>query len=404
MPEAHHNNPLRLLRVLMHLRSIAILCQLAVIGFAVGWLHMQLPLWWMLGFVAVLAAWNLFSLWRLHWAKPVSNPEISLHLLLDSAVLTGLLYCAGGPTNPFVSLYLVPIAIGAIALPGLQAGGLAVACVLAYSALFYWHQPLPHSHVGSAFDLHVIGMWANFILSAGLIAAFISLLARAVRQRDAALANEREQGMRNEQILALATQAAGAAHELNTPLSTLTVLVNELRQDSTTPASLQKDFDLMQQQLGLCQQRLRDLVEQSRHNPPTAVQLATLVAQLQARWSLLRPETHLQIDNRAADASILGDNSLPQAILNLMGNAADASADNGANQIRLYVSVSNAGVRIEIDDWGKGVGSKQNKTGGLGVGLSISNASIERLGGRVSLEDRPDGGARATVELPLVNQ
>ncbi|MDX1497980.1 MAG: hypothetical protein R3352_10520, partial [Salinisphaeraceae bacterium] len=107
MPEASPNNPLRLLRVLMHLRSIAIICQLAVIAFAVSWLQMGLPLPFMLGLVAVLALWNLFTLWRLRWARPISSHEITLHLLLDSAVLTGLLYCAGGPSNPFVSLYLV---------------------------------------------------------------------------------------------------------------------------------------------------------------------------------------------------------------------------------------------------------------------------------------------------------
>lgn len=400
MSPRQDNNPLRLLRVLMHLRSIAILSQLAVIAFAVGRLQMHLPLAVMLGLVGLLALWNLFTFWRLRRARPVSDREIFLQLLLDSAILTGLLYCAGGPANPFVSLYLVPIAIGAIALSGLQAGLLTLACAAAYSTLFYFHQPLPHSHVGSAFDLHVLGMWANFILSAGLIAAFVSLLARAVRQRDAALASQREQGLRNEQILALATQAAGAAHELNTPLSTLSVLVSELRQDVSTPVTLHADLDLMTQQLDQCRQRLRELVDQSRNIEPRPVALDKLLTELRQRWELMRPETRLQISSDSENTKILADNSLPQALLNLLGNAADASAANNENRVELSTESGDRWLRIHIDDFGPGIQPSTDKPDGLGVGLTLSNASIERLGGSVSLSDRSQGGARATVQLP----
>ena len=395
--------PLNLLRSLMHLRSIAILSQLAVISLAIGWLQMQLPMRPILGLVGLLCLWNLFTLWRLRRSRPVSTTEICLHLLLDSAVLTGLLYFSGGPTNPFVSLYLVPIAIAATALPTLAAWGITLACVSAYSALFYLHEPLPHSHVGNAFDLHVLGMWANFILSAGLIAGFVSLLARAVKQRDRALNTQREQGLRDEQILALATQSAGAAHELNTPLSTLAVLISELRDDAATPASLHADFDLMAQQVELCRSGLRELVDQSKNTTPQSQTVEDVLETLRERWQLLRPEMALAIDNQAAESSLLADNSLSQALLNLLGNAADSSVTAGKTSIRLQVTRTGRSLLWLIDDDGKGLDADQDKPQGLGVGLSLSNASIERLGGQVSLSNRPNGGARATVTLPLAS-
>ena len=402
MPQAASFNTQRLLRSLMHLRSIAILSQLAVISLAIGWLHMALPLTPLLSLVGALALWNLVTLWRLRQRWAISNAEIFLHLLLDSAVLSGLLYWGGGPTNPFVSLYLVPIAIAATSLPTLAAWGVTLACVIAYSALFYLHEPLPHSHVGSAFDLHILGMWANFILSAGLIAGFVSLLARAVRQRDLALNTQREQGLRDEQIMALATQAAGAAHELNTPLSTLAVLIDELRNDAATPVTLHRDFDLMASQLGVCRERLRELVDQSRAAEAQAQNISTVLDTLKQRWELLRPEIQLHSDNQAPAAEVMADNSLIQALLNLLGNAADATAANDGKDIHLSVLCDAESLYWHIDDEGSGFDATSNKPDGLGLGLTLSNASIERLGGNVSLEDRPNGGTRATVSLPLL--
>lgn len=403
MTQAASFNTQRLLRSLMHLRSIAILSQLAVISFAIGWLHMALPLTAMLSLVATLALWNLATLWRLRQSWVVSNAEILLHLLLDSAVLSGLLYWGGGPSNPFVSLYLVPIAIAATALPTLAAWGVTLTCVLAYSSLFYLHEPLPHSHVGSAFDLHILGMWANFILSAGIIAGFVSLLARAVKQRDQALNAQREQGLRDEQIMALATQAAGAAHELNTPLSTLAVLIDELRHDAATPVTLHRDFDLMASQLGVCRDRLRELVDHSSTVETKAHSASDLLDKLEQRWELLRPEVSLHSDNQAPTAQVMADNSLLQALLNLLGNAADATLDNNGSEIHISVVCDAQSLTWHIDDEGSGFDSTTTKPGGLGLGLTLSNASIERLGGSVALEDRPNGGTRATVRLPLIS-
>lgn len=412
--------PNKMLASLFQLRFIAILAQLAVLGYVVQILHMPLPLKPLLGLVTVLSLWNALTWIRLRHTSlerwPATSPEASLHLTVDILVLTGLLYFSGGPANPFVSAYLVPIAIAATALPAMHAWGIAALCVSAYSLLLWKHIPLPHAHgeAGMDFNLHVTGMWANFILSALLIAAFVSLLATAVRRRDQALARQREEALRNEQILALGTQAAGTAHELNTPLSTMAILVEELRQNETQDSPLGADLKILAEQLQHCRERISELVDQAQdHRKGQVVSAQTIIEDILERWSLLRPETTViqTLDKTLSEAFVLADPTLMQALINLLSNAADASAEQGHSNIHLHARVEAPYLRLDIDDAGPGLNEQQQKqageaffttkTGGLGMGLVLSNATLERLGGQVTLQNRSEGGTRATVLLPL---
>ncbi len=412
--------PHKVLNSLLQLRFIAVLTQLAVIAYAKYELGMMLPLTPMLSLITALVLWNVATWWRLRpavlkrWAP--TAVEASIHLIIDITVLTGLLYWAGGPTNPFVSLYLVPIAIAATALPGIHAWLITFLCIGGYSLLLWKHVPLPHSHGhgGTDFNLHVLGMWANFIISALLIAAFVSLLATAVRRRDHALNQQREEALRNEQILALGTQAAGTAHELNTPLATMAILIDEMRNGPNNESAQQEDLDVLASQVTHCRDRIRELVEQVTRPDPEATMSATrLLQEVTERWSLLRPETELRqtINSNLQQASVIAGPTLAQALVNLLSNAADASSDTGQGFIHLSASIDNAQLKIEIDDDGAGLTEDQQakagdvffttKSGGLGMGLVLSHATLERLGGKVTLENRDGGGMRATVLLPL---
>ena len=148
------------------------------------------------------------------------------------------IYFTGGYTNPFVSLYLLPISLAAASLPRAYAWSIGALCGVCYSLVWRWHVPLPpvNARFGSDFDLHVAGMWVNFLIAAALIVFFVGRMARLVRRRDQELAALREAALRDQQIVELGTLAAGTAHELNTPLSTLAILVEELNESATTPA------------------------------------------------------------------------------------------------------------------------------------------------------------------------
>ena len=267
------------LRRLVALRGIAVAAQL--ITLAVVWKILELELEWqpMLLAIAGLVFINLLTWLRLRNNSPVPNPELFAQLGVDVIALTILLYYSGGSTNPFVSLYLLPLVIAAATLPPRYTWGMAVLTTLCYTFLMKFYVPLSMHGQSSAnssmhdmgnmshdmgamtqesiFNLHVLGMWLGFVLSAAIIAWFVVQMAQAVRQRDETLARVREEILRNERIVALGTQAAGAAHELGTPLSTMAVVIGELRHDVASAQQAYRDnLTILDEQVRNCKRIL----------------------------------------------------------------------------------------------------------------------------------------------------
>ncbi|MCH6585327.1 MAG: sensor histidine kinase, partial [Proteobacteria bacterium] len=223
------------LQRLFLLRSIAIVVQCLTFA-AVHWvLEMPLPWTEMVTVVTFLAVLNFATWLRLRRNWPVSSIEFFAQILIDVFALGALLYFSGGSTNPFVSLYLLPLTITAAALPWAYTWVMAAITISCYSLLLFYYVPLPHDHSehNSEFNLHVSGMWLAFVLSTVLIAWFVVKMGISIRERDKNLSQAREQALRDEQLIALGTLAAGAAHELGTPLSTMAVVSRELQKDNT---------------------------------------------------------------------------------------------------------------------------------------------------------------------------
>ncbi len=245
------------LRRLFWLRAIAIAGQIAaVLGVHYG-LGVALPIAPMLAVIVLLLMLDAFTWIRIERIEraerkgPVSDFELALQLLADIAALTALLYLSGGWTNPFVSLYLLPLAISAATLPALHTWSLAAVTIACYSALIAVHLPLPAGAAG--FDLHVFGMWMTFVLSAFVLSWFVVGMAATLRERDHMLARAREDALRKEQIIALGTLATGAAHELGTPLSTMAVITGELERDSR---NFEQDVRTLKGQIERCRPML----------------------------------------------------------------------------------------------------------------------------------------------------
>ena len=184
----------------------------------------------------------------------------SAHLLTDVAALSALLYLSGGSANPFVSLYLVPLVIAAVALPAAFAWAMAAVTVTCYGLLFYFYVPLPALHLAHDFGLHLFGMWVNFLVSAVIIAWLVARMAQAIRTRDAQIARQREDALRNERIVALGTLAAGAAHELGTPLSTMAVVLGEMAHEHATDGELGRDIATLRTQVDVCKHTITRMV------------------------------------------------------------------------------------------------------------------------------------------------
>lgn len=366
--------------------------------------------------IAVIVAMgiiNIVSWWRLSRPRDVSHHEYLLHLLLDVIGLTLLFYFTGGATNPFITYYLVPVTIAAATLPWLHAWILALTAMASYSALMVIYHPVPQlgSHYASNINLHVLGMWLNFFLSAGLVTFFIYKMAHALRSRDQALSRTREAALRNEQVLAVATQAAGTAHELGTPLSTMAVVLAEMKQELEPDDPLLEDIHLLRQQVDTCKERLRHLVDSADRRRMAEPEVHDAEAWLKAvisRWLVLRPDvTHrFEATKRRGQPKLMVDATLNQALTNLLNNAADAKPDH----IEIRLDWTTEQVIIDIRDHGPGIPMAiadqlgetfvSTKSKGLGIGLFLTHATINRFGGGVSLYNHPDGGTLTEVTLP----
>lgn len=364
---------------------------------------------------------NVATWWRLSWPRDVSHKEYLLHLLIDVIGLTLLFHYTGGPTNPFINYYLIPVTIAAATLPWVHAWVIAGISLLAYSLLMFFYHPVPQlgmSHEGNGLSLHTLGMWFNFALSAGLVTFFVYKMAGALRAKEKTLSKTRETSLRNEQVLAVATQAAGTAHELGTPLSTMAVLLSEMHQDAADNITLKRDIDLLRRQVVTCKSHLQRLVEGADRKRMTAADTRDARQWLNdvvQRWLVLRPDVSHRLDMIRATGStdssgetpwISVDTTLDQALTNLLNNAADANPDN----IAIDLEWSRTEVVIDIRDHGPGVPLAiadqlgetfiSTKSKGMGIGLFLSHATINRLGGGVSLYNHPQGGTLTEVILP----
>lgn len=371
--------------------------------------------------LAVYAAVTAATWQRSRTQVPITDNEFFGHLLADILFFSLLLYFSGGASNPFISYYLIPISIAAITQPRRYSIFIAVAALGAYSLLLKYYMPISalapsHHHGGGDNSLHILGMWANFAISAGIIIYFISRMASALKIQQQEIALQREAQLRDEQLLAVGTLAAGTAHELGTPLNTMKLLVDEMIIDSAdmSDPSLLDDLSLLNQQIDQCKTTLKQLLttaEESQSNQLEVQSVKTYFVTVLERWQLMRPTLKTTIRYLdCPDSYAVFHPTIAQSILNLLNNAADASAT-----VDVEISWNSDTATIEIRDYGAGLDPEKmdslgeafvtDKADGLGLGLFLSQATLTRFGGSVSLQnvDASDsqGGTLTRILLPL---
>ncbi|MCP4697772.1 MAG: HAMP domain-containing histidine kinase [Gammaproteobacteria bacterium] len=410
MSSASSNNTDNLTR-LIWLRLIVLACEALAVWQAQTRWGFTLPQPSLTGAMGFMFLISLLSFWRLRFSRPVSDAELFGQLTLDVLVLTALLYFSGGSTNPFAPFYLLPLTLTAAALPGLYTWGIAGLAVLCYSLLLFFYVPLPEMHHGHGFRLHVLGMWVGFLLSALLIAGFAVRMAAAVRERERMIAEMREQQLRHEQVLALGTLAAGAAHELGTPLSTMAVVLKDLSPDTGVSSA---KLSILRGQILRCKEILGSLTAAAggaRAEAGSVAQLDTYLENLLRYWQVQRPGIQVQTKFQGLRPAprIVVDQTLEQAILNICHNAADASPE----QVEIRAEWTAERLILEIADRGQGLAQEaaaqagvmpvSTKQDGLGLGLFLSYTTLQRLGGEVRLLERDGGGVLCRIDLPLIS-
>ena len=397
------------------IRSVVLAGQCIALLFAVTAWQWQLPVATLAIILVSMFLITLATWWRSGLSWPITDEEFVAHLLVDVAALALVMYEVGGASNPFVSFFLVPICIAATTLPWRFTWLIAASSVSAYSALLFFYKPLlplePHHSGSGSINLHVMGMWFNFAVSAMLITYFVVQMSSAVRRRDQALAKIREQRLQDEQLLAIATLAAGTAHELGTPLSTMRIVTDDLLEDDTLPETLREDVATLGSQLSLCKDilgRLTTTAQDFSAGRTSHIPVHKFFSLLKDHWQLLRPALH---DVRfeitiPRETLMLMDTTLEQAIINLLNNAVDVSPENVSLQCFLdgdtfVVAIEDEGPglpRGQADNLGKPFVSTKGK--GLGLGLFISHAAANRYGGELIWHNRKPVGSRVELRLP----
>lgn len=424
------------LRRLFWLRNVMVAGLVLAAWAAIGIYDLELPLVPVACAMGLLIVLNGVAWWRLRQPRPASDMELLVQLLLDMAALTLLFYYTGGYTNPFLWMYLLPLTVAAVALPWRHTWLIALLAVGCYSALMFWYQPLSmmamdmssmdmsgmsreemrKMHMGhqeSGFSIHLLGMWAGFVVSALVIAFFVERIGRNLRDYDRLIAEAREKMLESERILALGTLATAAAHELGTPLATMAVVAGEMADEVVDRPQLAASLALFRTQIGRCKEILTSITAtagQQRAEDGQGLGLDKFLEQTIAHWRDMRPETRLEYHMQGGHPApvIAVDRTMKQALVNLLDNAADASPGHveisgrwDAGELSLAIRDYGAGLSPEIADKAGTPLFTTKADHGMGLGLYLARIIFERFGGTVDLQNHPEGGSLATIRLPL---
>ena len=401
------------LRQLVDLRSVAIAGQALAVAWAVL-IGVSLPVVPMAIVIGALAVLNIIASARLTRSAPVTHGAVAAHLALDLAAFTVLLLCAGGMANPFAVVFLLHGVLIAMLLPwrGAVAGTALLIAGMALAGRFA--APLQYADGRPLSDAALaLGQWVGFALTAAVTGWFVVRIVASLREHDRLLQEAARKALNDEAVLRIGTLAAGAAHELGTPLTTMAMIVGEMQREADTP-SRRRDAAILAAQIEACRQALSNLRAAAGHARVEGggpEKLDTFLSSVAARFRAMRPDVPLKAhcNGPLPAPEIFADQSLRQSLLILLNNAADASPHRVDMTARwdgdsLCVTVADDGDGVppeRIDQLGRAFFTTKAPGQGTGLGLVLTASTVSRLGGTVRWSNRADGGLSAEVRLPL---
>ena len=431
-PTASDSSARKNLRWLFVLRNLMLFLEALTVFISVYGLDIPLHQAALTGIITVQLAFNWYAWLRLSIDDPVTDIELAAQLGFDVLAITAILFFTGGATNPMAWFFLLPLIIAATVLPQAFTWYMVVFCSACYTILMGYYEPLPkivpmtladdappHLHAMMAhndIELHVFGMWFGFVFSAVLVAYFVVEMAETLRERERKLAEVREQSLRNERVVALGTLAAGAAHEMGTPLGTMAIIIHDLEkdyEDDESPEMLAK-MKILREQVNRCKEALSvmsasagEMRAEAGHVMPVSKYLDEVVESW--RQQRFNPQLDYQKSGYEPGPNMLAERTLTHALINILNNASDVSPEPVLLKARWTIDY----VLLEIHDQGPGINPavserlgkapiSSKKEHGLGVGLFLAFSAIERLGGTIEMVPRRRAtGTLTRITLPL---
>lgn len=408
-PATERNN----MQLLIQLRWLAVVGQVITIAAVHYGLGIALPLPEMTAVLLALVGTNLGYLYWFQWRKRSVTPlGLFCALLADVAALALQLYLSGGASNPFIYLFLLQAILGAVLLPPAFTWVLAAITALCAIDLAGSARPLalpPGNH------LYVIGVLTSFVLTSVLLVFFLTRIVGNLRRHDARLADMRQRASDKEHIVRMGLMATGAAHELGTPLATMSVILGDwqrIPEIARNPELLQ-DLAEMQQQLLRCKGIVSNVLlsaGEARADTPQPSTLARFVDALIHDWQARHATVHLRVHNAITeDLVIIADTALQQMVCNVLDNAFEASPDEVELRLhtqdeQLVITVADRGAGFAPDilrNFGKYQQSDKTDRAGRGVGLFLAINVARSLQGTLTARNRARGGAEVRIAFPL---
>lgn len=401
---------------LQRLRWLAICGQAATLAVAGGFLKLPIP-WIPFALIFGTTVFTNIVLRSLPPETQQSERTAASVLFLDVILLTMLLRWSGGPENPFSILYLLHVVLAAVLLPPRWAGAMAAVSSALFASLFYPVPPAMPSHAAmhhtGPMSAHLVGMWAAFSIVAAISAYCVTRIADELRAR------EREHAgflLNQHRLASLTTLAAGAAHELATPLGTLTVVVHEYRRRNLATLSEQawrEDLQLMEEQLKRC----RDIIANMRGYSGELIGEEAELHDVRTILDLLSARAREQFGERVVvEPSMSGRvnvrlHSVVRSLISLVKNGVEAT--DGAATVRVSSSLEFDHWMVRIHDSGPVIPpdillhfgdpfyTTKSARSGMGLGVFLARLTAESHAGSLTFESVPAQGTCVSFVLPL---
>ena len=384
---------------LLYLRLIAIVAQVLTILFVNNFLKISLPIFSMMMVLLSLAIISFIG-FLTYKNQAISNQRLFFEMLFDVLAFSVQIYFSGGISNPFISLFLLQVIIGAILLEPLYAWLIAIITIISYLFLSKNYQMLHafHHHNQDIFDLHLYGMLISYVIAVILLLIFITKITKNLKEKDA-------QVLAQEQIVRMGLLSSSAAHQLGTPLNTILLIVDDLKKDF----SQNQDIKIIESQVNRCKKIISNIVSYAgnpRLERASKTNARKTFDDLVKTWSENKNPPNL-IYNFSGDENleIIFDDILRQTIFDIMDNALEASND----WVGIDVKINKNNLIITISDQGKGFDCKVLENLGAinfstknssGIGLFLAINAIKRIGGKLEAVNLKHGAqVKITIKI-----
>lgn len=405
---------------LTRIRYGVVVGQISLILIAAFVSHIEMPLGWLSVPLAVMIGSN-YLLQRLN-QKTNARRALGLSLAIDIVALTAVLALSGGPANPFTLLFLVQITLSAVVLSKEWTWFLGVLSILGFGFLFIAHVTLPvleGHHVAQGFSAHLFGMWIAFVAAALLITILIGRVSEALRTHELEVLRLQDQLNRQEKVTSIATLAAGAAHELGTPLSTIAVVAKELEhyaQENAGDAHVTSEARLIRDGVECCSEILRAMSAKGAQlsgEAPRLIDFEVLFQQVRDAFPDAQ-RSAIQIDSPEDAKAVLPVVTTRQVLSALVKNGLDASA--AGKPVEISGVVVDGRIRFKVRDFGTGMSAETLKRvgepffttkpagRGMGLGTFLVRVFAENVRGSLIFDSELDRGTTAILEWPMAKR